>query len=62
MPGTRVVDFSVNEVVKTIPSLPPQRGETILVDGIRSTVAKIKVAWDGPHWTIHRLVVKDKTE
>lgn len=42
----------LQRVVKFHPSLPPRRGEAILVDGRRCEVTRCRVRWDGPRWTI----------
>jgi len=57
----RKINPGRQEVVKFVPSSPPRRGETILVDGVRSRVTRCKVKWDGPRWMILSLRVKDAT-
>lgn len=53
--GTRV-DPTVQEVFKFFPNLPPYRGESILVDGVRHRVTYCRVSWREPGvWTIRRL-------
>lgn len=56
--GIRKVDPSIQRVVKFFPSIPPVRGDVVLVDDERCRVTRCKVAWDGPRWTIRSLYVK----
>lgn len=52
------VDPAVQRVFKFTPSMPPYRGEVVLVDDQRCHVTRCRVSWDGPRWTIKSLRVK----
>jgi hypothetical protein len=54
----KITDFTANKVVKFWPSLPPYRGDVVLVNGARGKVKRAKVKWNENRWTIYRLVVK----
>lgn len=55
----RRVNPARQRVVKLNPSMPPERGGIVLVDGVRCRVMSCWIRWDGPRWTILRLRVKD---
>lgn len=53
------VDPSRQQVVKFFPAMPPRCGETVLVDGDRCRVTRVKVRWREPGvWEIRKLRVK----
>jgi len=54
----RRVDVSTREVVKFFPSNPPERGDIVLVEGVRCRVTYCRVKWDDRVWTIRSLRVK----
>lgn len=50
--------MATQEVVKMWPSLPPSRGDVVLVDGKRRKVTRCRLRFDGLQWTIKSLRVK----
>lgn len=54
----RRVHPSTHRIVKFMPTNPPSKGDTVLVDGERCRVVKAKVGWEGRVWTIRSMVVE----
>lgn len=52
------VDLSAQECTKMWPSLPPVRGEVVLIDGKRCRVTRCRLRFDGLQWTIKSLRVR----
>lgn len=52
------VDPAAHECIKFFPSIPPRRGDEILVDGQRCRVTKCVVDWEGYDWRIRTLKVQ----
>lgn len=58
------IDPTAHEIVKFLPSMPPDRGESVLVDGLRHRVVRAKVEWSpGPdpytrNWKLRKLKVR----
>lgn len=48
------VDPTEHEVFKLFPRNPPDKGERVLVDGVRHEVVACPVTWDGATWTMKR--------
>jgi hypothetical protein len=46
----RWVHPDTHQIVKFLPSNPPHRGDTVLVDGERHRVLACPVKWDGSEW------------
>jgi hypothetical protein len=55
----RKVDPTQERVFKFFPNSPPLRGEIVVVGDLRCRVARCRVRWDGPRWTIRELRVKE---
>lgn len=55
-------DPSVQCIVKFWPHIPPERGDIVIVDGVRCRVTRAKVRYQNPdepcEWTLHKLYVK----
>lgn len=45
---------STHEIFKFMPHNPPERGDTVLVDGVRHQVLRCPVRWDGRRWEMKR--------
>lgn len=50
----RWVHPDTNEICKFFPHNPPERGQTVLVDGERHRVVRCPVKWDGRRWEMKR--------
>jgi hypothetical protein len=48
--------------VKILPHNPPSVGEIVLVDGERCRVTSATIKWDGLHWDLLGLRVKDAAD
>ena len=48
------VDPNEVEVVKFLPHNPPERGDIVLVDGLRMRVLACPVEWNGRTWRMKR--------
>jgi hypothetical protein len=54
----RWVHPDTHEIVKFLPNDPPERGDRVLVDGLRCRVLACPVEWDGLTWQMGNRGVK----
>lgn len=57
-PPARFAHPATNEIVKILPSNPPEKRDVVLVDGERCRVVRSKVTWEGRRWTLHGIWVR----